>query len=111
MPTEQETQARIDVALKNARQQWEASTASQQGLADIGRSVLNELRHKGTAVPYVIDEKQGSMFAKIASKYIRMGKDFDTLMTAVKRDFTLNSEWERFCMMLRLAEGSDDQED
>lgn len=80
---------------------YRARAEAMANMADIGRTVISAMRQKGVLVP--IDG--GPTVPALAARYLRMGKDFDILMSAIKSDPTLQSEWERFCMSLRLVEG------
>jgi hypothetical protein len=88
----------LEAKIKNL----EACLADERGFGEIGRAVMRTLRQKG--VPVGNSPVPGSGTDKLAAKYAAMGKDFDTLMEAIKGDVFLESEWDRFCMMLRLAE-------
>ena len=65
---------------------------------------MSALRRKGVMLP----SEPTTGVDEVCAKYARMGKDFDTLMTAVKQDSMLSSEWDRFSMMLRLAQKDED---
>jgi hypothetical protein len=85
-------------------QGYRARAEALDGLADIGRAAIIALRAKGLQLP----SDGGPGAVALVGKYIKMGKDFDTLMDAIKRDHALQSDWERFCMMLKLSEGNDE---
>ena len=90
--------------IERLRAQLDAQSAAQAGWTMVARMVINELRSRGVMLPISVTPQEGNNVGTIAAKYARMGKDFDTLMDHIKRDTMLASEWERFCMMLRLAE-------
>jgi hypothetical protein len=94
----------IDVALakqhKEITDRFHVRLADERKFGDIGRTVVRALRSKGVNLP--ASPTPGT--DKICSRYAQMGKDFDTLMEAVKKDVILKSEWDRFCMVLRLSQ-------
>jgi hypothetical protein len=92
----------MDPEIERLKKSYESQLKTERAYGDVGRAVMNALRERGCTLPYV--PVPGSGIEKIAAKYARMGKDFDTLMTAVNDDVMLTSEWERFSMMLRLAQ-------
>ena len=77
---------------------------SQKGYVQVAHYVIHELKQAGSAISQRVRPEDGKNIGTIAAKYVRMGKDFDTLMTHIKKDVMLQSEWKRFCIMLRLAE-------
>jgi hypothetical protein len=96
--------AEIDKLLAKQRAELEKEFQSRLNLeirfGNVGRRVIHELKARGTMLPLLPDH----MVETVAAKYITMGKDFDTLITAIKADIMLSSEWERFSMMLKLAQ-------
>jgi hypothetical protein len=85
------------------RTEYEARLAHERSFADIGRTVVRTLRSKGVNLANA--PTPGTDV--VCARYATMGKDFDTLMSAVKNDVMLSSEWNRFSMMLRLAQEDD----
>jgi len=73
------------------------------GYINIGQKVYTALRAKGVPLTLYTGEDHSAV-AKLCAKYATQGKDFDTLMCAVKEDTMLASEWDRFAMMLRLRQ-------
>ena len=92
--------AQIEEKLAQQEVRFQNRLAEEKGFADVGRAVLNALRSRDGSLPYV----PAAGMDRLAAKYALMGKDFDTLMEAVKADVMLTSEWERFAMMLRMSQ-------
>jgi hypothetical protein len=99
---ESQFQARIDEKLAQQHVRFQEQLNVERAYAEVGRAVMNELRKRDGSIPYV--PTAGSGIEKLVAKYVVMGKDFDTLMTAIKADVMLTSEWDRFMMMLRMAQ-------
>lgn len=98
-----EVQKLIDEAVAQNSAQYERRMADLKPFVDIGTKVYQELRRKGSGMN-LLPGTDFDAVAKVCARYAAMGKDFDTLMTAVKADVMLSSEWERFAMMLRMAQ-------
>lgn len=99
---EKQIQERLDEQRKALTESYEAKMVHERKFGDIGRTVLRALKNKGVNLTPVSSPLPGT--DQVCARYATMGKDFDTLMEAVKRDVMLKSEWDRFCMMLRLAQ-------
>lgn len=79
---------------------YERQLSDERAFGNVGRKVMRGLKDKGVNLPSIPTPGTD----QICARYARTGKDFDTLMDAVKNDVMLKSEWDRFCMMLRLAQ-------
>jgi len=116
--TDEDINRRVDERI----QQWvEADTVkrlNEIAYAQIGQAALSILHVKNIDVPR-LNSKQDPVTGGPAEEnidilrmsvieYITMGCDFNTLIQAIRKSPTLQSEWDRFCMMLRLTEGADD---
>jgi len=88
-------------AAKHFQRTVDAQVGHDKCLLEIGRQVLVALQQKRVPVKTNLDNQA---VAKLCARYAAMGKDFDTLMEAVKADVMLTSEWERFAMMLRMSQ-------
>ena len=99
---EEQFQQRLNEQREAITKSFEAKIEYERKFAEIGRTVIRALKNKGTNLCPGSLPVAGT--DQVCARYATMGKDFDTLMEAVKRDVMLKSEWDRFCMMLRLAQ-------
>jgi hypothetical protein len=101
------------------RQQFERREPMKTAQAKIGEAAQSALHNKNVVIPSLykpqpanavgntIPEVNDEAVIEIVDAtvtYIQMGRDFEVILQAIKENPLLMSEWERFMMMLRLAE-------
>lgn len=94
---------------------FERMNAYRNAQAKIGEVAQSSLHNKNVVVPSIIptnantfpvdiDEQAVTQIVDLVDTYITMGRDFEVILHAIHENPTLMGEWERFMMMLRLAE-------
>lgn len=115
---EQAIEKRWLEAFEEQRIEMEAVFRKRQAFDDayvrIAQAVLSELHNQGVVIPTLYtqaalekgepDEEVVTQLMDHALHYTTEGRNFEILKQAIMGNETLKSEWERFCMFLRLAE-------
>ena len=94
---------------------YERMNGFRDAQAKIGEAAQSALHNKNVVIspiiphgmntfPVTVDQDAVTEVIDATITYITMGRDFEIILQAIKDNPTLKSEWDRFCMMLRLAE-------
>src|SRR6478752_10281472 len=86
-------------ALEDGRQEGLKHTDHDRAMVKVGRELAKTFPTNWTTTPTDYDAE-----TEEALKFLGMAKDFAKIIDAIKEHPMLESEWDRFCMALRMAQ-------
>ena len=110
--TEEQTelQSMIDKALAENDANWQAQISYEHAYALVARAVISVFHNREIEIPSIANDADNPdheavlEVSNMAINYVTMGLDFEMITDAVKTNDVLRSEWDRFTMMLKMAE-------